>query len=180
MAELKEWIIVCRAWKQQLAFTALALHKAHQHHLLLEAEGKGQFLRAKKIWEKMGREKMKEMWGAIRRAMGKKWGRSVTRVERLVGQQWIEYTGKEDVVACVWEETSHFKLAESAPICNRYLFKWFGYLLDMATAQAVLEGTFIPPPDKDNTTCLLLKEIWRIGRRLTHSNIYVTTTTEDF
>ena len=47
--------------------------------------------------------------------------------------------------------SDRFSCAVSAPIYQGALFELLGYSADTETAEAILEGTFIPPPD---TVCL--------------------------
>ena len=58
--------------------------------------------------------------------------------------------------------SERFSCAESAPICQGALFKLLGYSADTETVEEILEGTFIPPPDTDPATIIILDEIARI------------------
>ena len=53
--------------------------------------------------------------------------------------------------------SERFSCAKSAPICQRALFKLLGYSADMKTAEEILEGTFIPPPDIESATIIILE-----------------------
>ena len=59
-----------------------------------------------------------------------------------------------------------FSCAESAPICQGALFELLGYSADTETAEDILEGTFIPPPDTDPATIITLDEIARIWSKM--------------
>jgi hypothetical protein len=74
------------------------------------------------------------------------------------GQQ-IKHTTQASVQEAIFDNIHRrcFFLAESAPICQGCLRRWFGYSAVSSTACAVLDGTFVYPEDFDKAT----KEICR-------------------
>ena len=50
----------------------------------------------------------------------------------------------------------------------------------METAEAIREGTFIPPPDTDPATIIILEEIARIWSRMGTGEVNITISVEDF
>ena len=63
--------------------------------------------------------------------------------------------------------SERFSCAESAPICQGALFELLGYSADTETAEQILEGTFIPPPDTNPATVIILREMHASGQRWT-------------
>jgi hypothetical protein len=56
-----------------------------------------------------------------------------------------------------------FRLAEAASICSDHMLrKAFGYNLDTDTADAILAGTYVYPPNFDQATRDIYKECARI------------------
>ena len=62
---------------------------------------------------------------------------------------------KETVEAAIADENSkHFSLANSAPICQGALFELLGFSANTETAEQILEGTWTPPEDTDGPTLI--------------------------
>ena len=76
--------------------------------------------------------------------------------------------------------SERFSCAESAPICQGALFELLGYSADTKTAEEILEGTFIPPPDTDPATIIILEEIARIWSKMGTGKVSITVSVEDF
>jgi len=64
------------------------------------------------------------------------------------------------------EITKCFLRADGAPICQGALYDLLGYSTDTETAEAILEGTFVPPPGTDGPTVIILEEIARIWKKI--------------
>ena len=76
----------------------------------------------------------------------------------------MEKTTQETVEQGIFSEVHNkrYTLAGEAPICNGELFQDFGYLANTPAANAVLDGTYMMPPDSDQSTAELFVEIARI------------------
>lgn len=72
----------------------------------------------------------------------------------------------------VREETqSRFTLAESSPFCQGLLGEELGYLSDSATAEQILNGTYVIPDSVSDATALLIKDIGRIGHIVSQGSV---------
>jgi hypothetical protein len=155
-------VIVSKAWKRKLGKYAPSLRFEHNQRCLIDAEASGDVERAKAIRAMMEREESDTMWNRLTYAFSDNGGRSnaVTRVEREEDGSVIKYTEQEDVKRVVREMTQHrFTMAESSPFCNGLLGEQLGYTADTVVAQAILDGTFQPPPDTPGYIILVLDEI---------------------
>ena len=112
-------------------------------------------------------ERQRKVWRGMRYVTSPNRAGGVTKVI-------ISKEGKEDEI-CNTKETverglanslsERFSCAESAPICQGVLFELLGYSSDTEIAEQILEGTFIPLPDTDPATVIILQEISRIWAR---------------
>ena len=76
--------------------------------------------------------------------------------------------------------SKRFRFAFSAPCYHCKLFKNLGFMGDTKAAQAILEGTYKFPADKDPATRLLLEEASYIYKNMIHKQIVTYVTVEDF
>jgi hypothetical protein len=73
---------------------------------------------------------------------------------------WVEFTSKEDIEAgCQWENSRRFSQTSSTPFMTYPLVDEFGYLAQGPATNAVLQGTYIPPPGTDPYAKKILKEL---------------------
>ena len=61
--------------------------------------------------------------------------------------------------ACMEENDARFSQSESTPPMTSPLLTDLGYLADTPEAQAILQGTYTPPPETDQYAALFLKEL---------------------
>ena len=130
-----------------------------------EAQDREKFHLATQLLALIRREQEKAFWGGLRFALGKKKGRSVTsvQVETNTGEI-VEYTGQEEVQEAIFTEVhkKRFFLAEQAPICNGWMRGEFGYLAHSPATEAILNDTYIYPPDFDEATMELCRACTQI------------------
>ena len=78
-----------------------------------------------------------------------------------------EYTNKEDIEKVVQEECkSRFTLAHNAPIMKHFLAGKLRYLEDEDIAKTIVDGTYDIPPELDEATKFILREIGNMGREI--------------
>ncbi len=73
-----------------------------------------------------------------------------------------------------------FFLAENAPICSVGLRGWFGYNTVTRTAQAILAGTYVYPPDFDQATREICEECAQIQVMILRDSLNTLLTKEDW
>ncbi len=93
-----------------------------------------------------------------------------------------EHTTAELVQEAIFLNIHHkrFFLAENAPICSGGLQGWFGYNAITMTAQAILAGTYVYPPDFDQATREICEECARIGVMIPRDSLNTLLTKEDW
>ena len=70
----------------------------------------------------------------------------------------VEKSSKEDVEkACMEENEQRFRQANDTPFMRSPLVEEFGYLGIGPNAEAVLNGTYVPPPGTDKYAAMLLE-----------------------
>ena len=123
-----------------LTFTTLAVHKAHLHCLLLEAEGKGQLLRAKKFERRwVGRE-----WKGCKEQLGRQWGRN----GKEVSHEWRGWWDNNELSTLTRRTLLH--------VCRRKHLHAFSsqkvhlYVMDISLNKLVIYWTW-----------QLLRECWK-------------------
>jgi hypothetical protein len=63
---------------------------------------------------------------------------------------WVEFTSQDDIEAgCKWENSRRFSQTSPTPYMTWPLVEDFGYLAQGPATQAVLAGTYVPPPGTD-------------------------------
>ena len=89
---------------------------------------------------------------------------------------------KEDIERVVQEECeSRFTLAHNAPIMKHLLAGKLRYLEDEDVAKAIVDGTYEIPPELDEATKHILKEIGDMGRKTKRGEGYdISFTKENF
>ena len=81
--------------------------------------------------------------------------------------------------ALVTELSTCFSLIRSAPICQGWLQEQLGYLEVTATAQSILDGSFVAPPYMDPATKLLLDKISCIAQGIVGGSIVMEITLDN-
>ena len=61
-------------------------------------------------------------------------------------------------------------------MCNRPLFELLGCNADTAAGAQISEGTFVPPPETNPATIIILKEIARIWRPMSEGEVGIIIT----
>jgi hypothetical protein len=85
----------------------------------------------------------------------------ITFVEVVDGNgNLVEKSSKEEVEkACMEENERRFQQANDTPFMCSPLVEEFGYLGVGPNAEAVLEGTYVPPPSTDKYAAMLLEQL---------------------
>ena len=93
-----------------------------------------------------------------------------------------EYTTVESVHEAIFSNIhcEQFFLAGNAPICTGGLRGWFGYNAVTRTAQAILAGTYVYPPDFDQATREICEECARIRVMIPRDSLNTLLTKEDW
>lgn len=183
LADCHMGVAVSKSWKRRLGKFAPGLRFEHNQQCLLEAEAEGDVERAKAIRAMMTREESANMWSQLGYTFSDNGGRSnaVTRVEREEFGEIVEYTEQEDVERVVREMTQdRFTLADSSPLCNGMWGEQLGFLADTEVARAILDGTFVPPPDTPDSLVLILDEIARIAKQIGAGAVRLLLSAEEF
>jgi hypothetical protein len=123
--------------------------------------------RKKEILAIIQREKDRSFWRRINYSIEKARGGSVWRVLVESGDQegiLTEYTTAESVQEAIFTHIhrKHFFLAENALICSGRFRGRFGYNAVTKTAQAILDGTYVYPPNFGPATKEICEECTRI------------------
>ena len=90
----------------------------------------------------------------------------------------MERTTQETVKQGIFSEVHNkrYTLAGEAPICNGELFQDFGYLANTSASNAVLDGTYMMPPESDQSTAELFAEIARIRALIPKDSVSIKIT----
>ena len=93
-----------------------------------------------------------------------------------------EINGNENVHEAIWENIyyKHFYLAKEAPLCSGPLRGVFSYNAVTPTVKAILEGTYVYPPEFDEATKPILQECALIRLRIPENSVSMTITPEDW
>jgi uncharacterized protein (UPF0332 family) len=117
--------------------------------------------------------------------MGKPRGGSVRRVLTEGGEEdgtLLEHLTEESVTEAIFTNIhrKRFFLAEAAPICSGKLRGKFGYNATSRTAKAILEGTYVFPPDFDQATKDILRECAMIRELIPINSLNTRITKEEW
>ncbi len=112
------------------------------------------------------REKDQVLWQQLNYALGKHIRGQIVRavqIEDGTGRV-IDYKTKDSVQEAIFNKVhwKRYNLAEEAPICQGVLRGQFDYISTFPTAQTILNGTYVFPPDMEETTKELFVEIAQI------------------
>ena len=85
----------------------------------------------------------------------------------------LDFDTKEAVQDAIFNEVhwKRYNLAKDAPICQGTLCDQFGYTATSPTAQSVLDGTYVFPPDMDKATRELFEEIVHIRSKVPSDSV---------
>ena len=88
--------------------------------------------------------------------------------------------GKENLHVAIWANIhfKHFHPAKEAPLCSIPLRGGFGYNTVTSTAKAILERTYVYPPEFDEATKEILHECALICLCITRNSMFTTITPE--
>jgi hypothetical protein len=139
-------------------------HLKNRKQIALEQEDEEAF---KKISAVIQREQQQNFWCKLKYLTGKKRTHSTTSIQ-VKGQDGtiMERTTQETVEQTIFLEIheKRYMLAGEAPICNGNLLPDFGYTATTPALHAVLDGTYVAPPNSDAKTLELFAEIIHIRR----------------
>jgi hypothetical protein len=128
-------------------------------------------------------EKDKSFWWRFNYALGKPRGGACFKVQVEQEEDTVEeISGKEDLHEAIWENIhlKQFYLAKEAPMCSGQLRGIFGYNSISPTANAILEGTYVYPPDFDKVTKEILQECTLICIHVPQNSVTTTISPEDW
>ncbi len=136
--------------------------RRHLQRRLSVAQAKKNTIVEQQILRIIKRERERSFWRRLNRAMAKKSGRSVTRVQVVERDGRVrEATTRREVESTIFGEIhgKRFYLAEQAPICKGKMRGEFGYMANTDAGRAVLSGTYPLPSVEDIGTREIMKEI---------------------
>ena len=175
----------CTRMLERLKHEAPEHRAQHLSNLVEKAEAKGDSNKVRILKAIIKRERDRKQWGRVNYSTRKPRGEQVFSVKVPVpdagDEIFEEYTTEDaifDQVSTGLDE--RFRLAMSAPAYSGQLFDDIGFCGDTAAAQAILEGTYVFPPDCDPATRLLLEEAAKTYRQLSNEEIASYVTLEDF
>ena len=89
-------------------------------------------------------------------------------VEEVVDGVKTKFTEKDPVKECIRRECeTRFQLVHSAPINKTLLVEDLKYLGDSEIAKNIFTGTYEIPDEMDNDTALILRDIGKLGMKIT-------------
>ena len=172
---------LCKREFEQLKPHAGAHRTSFIHDLIEAAEDEGDKAKARSLRAMVRRERTRKMWTSIRQAIKKRSGGSVTKVMTQVDGEWVENTSRDSVENGIMVElTKRFRLTETTPLMMGRLQEDLGYLATTPSAQAILAGTYQPPPGTDAETAGMFRIVAEVASQMRHKPIDVTITKEDF
>lgn len=167
-AELESRLFALEEELNELRSNSAQLRKRHLLDCLKRARDNGDEDDEREVKRIMKRENDKARQQRINWAVRPIKGRSVTQVQlndpKTTPKSEAEYgTEEEDIITEVNKRLSvRFSLGKRAPISHGQFLRDLGNLGDTEAATRILNGTYEFPPDADNATVLLLKEIARM------------------
>jgi hypothetical protein len=163
LAHLKVFIKQCDYYR----IHGKQYQRKHLQKCLQTAQEMEDDRRKKEILAIIQRGKDRSFWRRINYSMGNACGGSVRRVLVESGDQvgiLTEYTTVESDQEAIFTHIyrKHFLLAENALICSGRLCGQFRYNAVTKTARAILDGTYVYPPNFDQATKEICEECARI------------------
>lgn len=149
--------------------------KKHLLECSKDARAKGEEVAAEQILDIIQQEKNRSFWRKIRYTIGNARGRSVSEVQVQENDgSVVEHTTPAAVQTAIWDQIhrKRFYLVEEAPICKGELRGEFGYLSVSPSAQAILNGTYLYPPDFDEDTKDICCECTRIRSHIPINSVH--------
>lgn len=170
--EIKQRLEVCEEKCQYFERHGHRFRRKHLKNRLAVARAKKNTKAEEQILAIIQREKERSFWRRLNYTMGRRTGKSVTRVQVEEGNGSVyEVSTKREVEGTLFKEIhgKRFYLAEQAPICKGRLRGEFGYMADTPAGRAVLAGNYEYTEDFDEGTKELLEEVTRL-RNLVPAN----------
>ena len=156
--------------------------KAHLMDKVKEAKRKNQNKRAKEILQLIMRERIREDWKSINRALEQRRGAAITKV--VVQKNGIE------IVVCEPEELEpaimdnnrkKFHLTDDTPLMGESkMNEELGFLGATKAAEQILKGTYVFPPGTDAHTIGLLKQLGSAATSITNNSCKATISKDEF
>ena len=171
----------CKQRRKELEAVAPMLRREHLRRCLSTAYDKGEEQHAKRLKEIMARENFSTNWRRIKAVTQEPCGGNVTRVDIEINGDVISCADQESVQQAIQENLSErFYLANSSPFCQGYFLEQLGTLADFDIAVRITTGDYVPPPDMDEATLLILEEIANVGMQIQVGAVTIIVTPEDF
>ncbi len=152
----------------------------NRKQIALEQEDEEAF---KKICAIIQREQQKNFWRKLNYVTGKKKTHSATSIQ-VEGRDGtiMERRTQETVKQTIFLEIhqKRYTLAGEAPICNSNLLQDFGYTATTPALRAVLDGTYVAPPNSDAATLELFVEIGHIRRLVPAGSVSIVITPQQW
>ena len=132
-----------------------------------EALQQGKLQAAKDLSNIMARESAQQIHGPIRSCLKKGKGRTITRVQYQVGDNWVEVSEKEEVERVLGSHLSaRFTLTDDSILRSEEMVGIFGLVAETEESRQVLNGTYTFPEDFDPVLQKYLKQIAVVDREL--------------
>ncbi len=110
-------------------------------------------------------EKQHSFWQWLNFVTGKKCTRSATPVQVPAPSQLVTELSTQGLVEdAIFLEVHQTCYTKEAPIGSGNLFDDFGYVTNTPASKAVLDGTYLPPPNLDTATKELFDKIAAIKK----------------
>ena len=172
--EIQQRLKVCEERCQFFAKHGQWYRRRHLQQRLALAQDKKNRKAEEQILAIIQREKERAFWRRLNYTMGKRTGKSVTRVQVQQGDGTVrEAATRSEVEGTLFQEIhgKRFYIAEQAPICKGRLRGEFGYMATTPSGQAVLDGTYRYSSDFDEGTRELLEEVSRLRRIIPENSV---------
>jgi len=178
---LKVELFLCKKKMQELKASAPADRHEHLKNRLQVHRESGNEKAIADVLRIMRREANDKRFKRLRWTNKPNQGGAVYDVRIKQGDNTVEVNTEDGIFTHVSEHLSErFRLAFSAPCYRGGLFDDVGFIGDTAAARAILEGTYVYPPDTDPATRLLLEEAAIIYATMPREEIATYVTVEDF
>lgn len=172
----------CRQRLSALSKSSRGLRKVHLRDRLINTEDLHDEQKSKAIRAIILQEEQRLTWHAIKRVVNDPRLGAITKVDKETTDGTIEIVDIDGMVAEIQHVTKkRFGLAESAPVTNTSLGGSVGFLADTKFAIDLVSGKSDIPPDVDEPTTLVIKEIQRLWNDESNARFHTfQITKEDF
>ena len=156
--------------------------KAHLRKKVKEAEGKNQHKRAKEILQLITRERIRDEWKCINRAVKQRRGAAITKVVVQKNGVAIEVNDPEELEPAIMNSNrKRFHLTDDTPLMGESVMnEELGFLGATKAAEQILNGTYKFPPNTDVHTIGLLKQLGSAAKGISQNSCKATVSKEEF